>query len=133
MTPGRLTWRDGMGALALLGAAGPVMAALIASHAAGRAVMPAFMALLPPARRDGLSASAGQPPLGSVAAAAVLGVLILILCLGFGHGLAALIVLAIAAALIAWLSLHQIGGQTGDVLGAVEQVSEIAILLVALW
>ncbi len=120
-------------ALALLGAAGPVMAALIASHAAGRAVMPAFMALLPPARRDGLSASAGQPPLGSVAAAAVLGVLILILCLGFGHGLAALIVLAIAAALIAWLSLHQIGGQTGDVLGAVEQVSEIAILLVALW
>jgi cobalamin synthase len=29
------------------------------------------------------------------------------------------------------LSLKQIGGQTGDVLGAVEQVSEIVILLVA--
>ena len=51
-------------ALALIGAAGPVTAALIAAHAAGRAVMPAIMALLPPARRDGLSASAGQPPLG---------------------------------------------------------------------
>jgi adenosylcobinamide-GDP ribazoletransferase len=34
-------------------------------------------------------------------------------------------------AFIAWLSDRQIGGQTGDVLGAVEQVSEIAILLVA--
>jgi adenosylcobinamide-GDP ribazoletransferase len=119
-------------ALALLGAAGPVAAALIAAHGAGRAVMPAFMAFLPPARRDGLSAGAGQPPLGSVAAAAVLGVAILVLCLGLGHGLAALIALAIAAALVGWLSLHQIGGQTGDVLGAAEQVSEIVILLVAL-
>ena len=51
-------------ALALIGAPGPVTAALIAAHAAGRAVMPAIMALLPPARPDGLSASAGQPPLG---------------------------------------------------------------------
>ena len=119
-------------ALALLGAPGPVTAVLIAAHGAGRAVMPAFMALLPPARGDGLSATAGQPPLGSTAAAAVLGVLILLLCLGFGHGLAALIALAIAAALVGWLSLHQIGGQTGDVLGAAEQVSEIVILLVTL-
>jgi adenosylcobinamide-GDP ribazoletransferase len=30
------------------------------------------------------------------------------------------------------LSFKQIGGQTGDVLGALEQVSEIVILLVAL-
>ncbi len=119
-------------ALALIGATGPVTAALIAAHAAGRAVMPAFMALLPPARGDGLSASAGQPPFGSVAAAAVLGVVILFLCLGLGHGLAALIVLVIATALMGWLSANQIGGQTGDVLGAVEQVGEIVVLLVAL-
>lgn len=120
-------------AVAILGAAGPVMVALIAVHGAARAVIPAFMALVPPARRDGLSAGAGQPPRESAAAAAVLGVLILFLCLGFGHGLAALIVLAIATGLLAWLSLVQIEGQTGDVLGAVEQVSEIAILLAALW
>jgi len=36
------------------------------------------------------------------------------------------------AALMARLSLSQIGGQTGDVLGAIEQVAEIVILLVAL-
>jgi len=120
-------------ALAMLAAAGPVTVALIAVHSAARAVMPVFMAFVPPARRDGLSASAGRPPSLSAAVAAVLGVLILILCLGFGHGLVALLVLAIAAALVAWLALAEIGGQTGDVLGAVEQVSEIAILLVALW
>jgi adenosylcobinamide-GDP ribazoletransferase len=33
--------------------------------------------------------------------------------------------------LLAWLSVRQIDGQTGDVVGALEQVSEIAVLLVA--
>jgi adenosylcobinamide-GDP ribazoletransferase len=42
-----------------------------------------------------------------------------------------LLVVAAAAGLMAWLTLRQIGGQTGDVLGALEQVSEILILLVA--
>jgi cobalamin synthase len=35
-------------------------------------------------------------------------------------------------ALMAGLSSKQIGGQTGDVVGALEQVSEIVVLLVAL-
>ena len=49
-----------------------------------------------------------------------------------GHGFLALIVLAVIVALMAWLSTRQIEGQTGDVLGALEQASEIAVLLVAL-
>ena len=56
----------------------------------------------------------------------------MLFCLGPAHALVAVIVLAIAVALLAWLSMRQIGGQTGDVLGAVEQVGEIVILLVAL-
>lgn len=121
-----------VGALASLGRPGLVTAALIAAHGAARAVLPAFMYIVPPARSDGLSASASQPPHEAVATAAVLGVLILFLCLGPLHGLVALIGLAIAAALMGWLSFSQIEGQTGDVLGAAEQVSEIVILLVAL-
>lgn len=119
-------------ALASLGAPSLVMPALIAAHGAARAVVPAFMLLVPPARSDGLSAGAGRPPRESTVAAAVLGFLILIVCLGLWQGLAALILLAIAAGFLAWLALSQIGGQTGDVLGAVEQVSEIVVLLVAL-
>ncbi len=37
---------------------------------------------------------------------------------------------ALAAGLaLSWLAWRQIGGQTGDVLGAIEQVAEIAVLL----
>ena len=60
-----------------------------------------------------------------------LGLVALVAALGFAHALAAVIALAIVVALVARLRLKQIGGQTGDVLGAVEQVSEIVILLVA--
>jgi len=121
-----------VGVLASLPGAHAVVWALIASHAGARAAMPALMLVLPPARSDGLSFDAGQPPSEAVAAAAVIGFLILAICLHFGHGLLALIVLAVIIALTAWLATRQIGGQTGDVLGALEQVSEIAVLLVAL-
>jgi adenosylcobinamide-GDP ribazoletransferase len=119
-------------ALASLADTSIVMAALIAAHGAARATLPVFMYFVPPARHEGLSASAGQPPRDSIIAAAVLGILIVALCLGPLLAIAALILLVAVIALLAWLSLAQIDGQTGDVLGAVEQVSEIAILLVAL-
>jgi len=120
-----------LSAIASLADTALVVPALIASHSAARASLPVFMLFVPPARREGLSASAGQPPREGVIAAAVLGVLIVALCLGPVLAIAALILLVVVIALLAWLSLAQIDGQTGDVLGAVEQVSEIAILLVA--
>ena len=109
-----------------------VVPALVAAHGAARATMPVFMFLVPPARRDGLSFDVGAPPRTSVMIAGALGILILLICLGPALGISALILLLIAIALMAWLSLAQIEGQTGDVLGAIEQVSEIVILLVAL-
>jgi adenosylcobinamide-GDP ribazoletransferase len=109
-----------------------VATALIAAHVGARAVVPFAMYLLPAARTDGLAFTAGVPSGASVAIAAALGFLALLLCLGLAHALIALVVLAVAVALFAWLTMRQIGGQTGDVLGAVEQVSEIVILLVAL-
>jgi adenosylcobinamide-GDP ribazoletransferase len=106
--------------------------ALIAAHAAARAVLPIFMTIVPPARDDGLSRAAGQPPQQTALIAGALGVLILVALLGPLAGIAALVLLAVVMALMAWLSSAQIGGQTGDVLGALEQISEIAVLLVAL-
>jgi len=120
-----------VGAIASLVEPGLVAAALIAAHAAARATLPVFMLAVPRARQDGLSAAAGRPPLGCVIAASMLGLLALALCLGPANALIAALVVVAAAGLMAWLSLRQIGGQTGDVLGAVEQVSEIAILLTA--
>jgi adenosylcobinamide-GDP ribazoletransferase len=79
-----------------------------------------------------LSAAAGRPAGERTALAAALGILILAFCLGPLAGLEAALLVAIAVALLARLSLSQIHGQTGDVLGAVEQVSEVVVLLVAL-
>jgi adenosylcobinamide-GDP ribazoletransferase len=121
-----------VGVLASFFSAASVGWALLASHTGARASMMAFMFLVPPARRDGLSSDAGQPPMESAGAALALGFLIAAICLGPLRAIVALVLLSVVAALMAWLSRKQIGGQTGDVLGAVEQISEIVILLVAL-
>ena len=118
-------------ALACLGDPGLVAAVLVAAHAAARAPMPAFMALVSPARPDGMSADAGRPPQSSAAMAALLGFLALVFGLGFGVAIVAAILLCAAFGFLAWLCHRQIGGQTGDVLGALEQVGEIAVMLVA--
>jgi adenosylcobinamide-GDP ribazoletransferase len=118
-------------ALASIADARAVALALVAAHAAARAPLPAFMALVPPARSDGLAAGAGPPPYAAVAAAGVLGALALGLCLGPTAALAALVLLAAAAVIMARMSVKAIGGHTGDVLGALEQINEILVLLVA--
>jgi adenosylcobinamide-GDP ribazoletransferase len=106
-------------------------AALVAAHVAARAPLPAFMQFVPPARADGLSAEAGRPDLRASAIAAVIGVVTLALTLGLS-GMAVGLTLATSAGfLMARLCLRQIGGQTGDVLGALEQVIEAAVLLAA--
>jgi adenosylcobinamide-GDP ribazoletransferase len=118
---------------ALVAIANPwlVALALAAAHAAARAGVPAFMSLVPPARPDGLSASAGSPPGRSVAIAFGLGTLCLALTLGPGKALVSLILLSLAGLILARLAIRQIGGQTGDILGAYEQTGEILILLVS--
>ena len=105
--------------------------ALLAAHGAARAAMPLLMFFVAPARSDGLSFTAGRPSAENTAAAAIIGLLILIAGLGFVGAIEAAVLLAVVIVLMARLSEQQIGGQTGDVLGALEQAGEIVILLVA--
>jgi adenosylcobinamide-GDP ribazoletransferase len=119
------------GALASLGGPSAAALALIASHAAARGLLPAFLRLVPPARSDGLAAGAGRPPASSVVLAAVFGAAALGLGLGPRRGIIAGMLLIIAFILMRRLCLKQIGGQTGDVAGALEQVGEIVVLLTA--
>jgi adenosylcobinamide-GDP ribazoletransferase len=120
-----------IGALASFVDAYAVVWALIASHCAARAAMVILMWLLPPARGDGLSYEAGSPPGESTAAAATIALVVLLFCLHPLRGVIAALALIAAVALMAWLATRQIDGQTGDVLGATEQVGEIVVLLVA--
>jgi len=89
------------------------------------------MRFVPPARPDGLSAQAGQPSPRCVTVAILLGVAILGLALGATAMLIGLLLAATAWFFMAWLSVRQIGGHTGDVLGALEQIAEVVILLTA--
>jgi adenosylcobinamide-GDP ribazoletransferase len=102
---------------------------VVAVAAMSRGLVPAVMAALPHAKSDGLSRSVGQPlPQGALLAAA-LGLVIGVLCLGL-VGITAMIVAALAVAALAKITTAKIGGQTGDVLGASQQIGELAILLV---
>src|SRR6516164_29434 len=118
-------------ALASLAGPLPVAVALVAAHASGRAALPAFLCWVPPARSDGLSADAGKPPAASAAAAAFIGACILLVAFGARGALLCLLLLSLTSVAMAWLSLRQIGGQTGDAAGALEQAGECLVLLAA--
>lgn len=118
-------------ALATIAAPRSVMIALLLAHAASRAGLATFTAFVPPARPDGLSASAGQPTLQSAAIPLGLGAVVLALGFGPGKAILAVILLAAIGLLMARLAIKQIGGQTGDILGAFEQLAETTVLLMA--
>ncbi|RWD57011.1 MAG: adenosylcobinamide-GDP ribazoletransferase [Mesorhizobium sp.] len=117
-------------ALSELAGPGHVFLALLAAHASSRGLFGAFMHLLPPARADGLSANAGTVAFETAAFGAALGAVAL-LALGLGGAIAALILLGLLFAAFRSLCLSQIGGQTGDTIGALQQLGEIAVLLAA--
>jgi adenosylcobinamide-GDP ribazoletransferase len=116
-------------AIALIAEPRAVMAALIAAAAASRLSAVLIMAALPPARRDGMSASVGSPTAGLAAIA--LGVTFVIAWLLLPLGVALLLILAasLSAILIGGMALVRFGGQTGDVLGASSQICECLALI----
>jgi adenosylcobinamide-GDP ribazoletransferase len=119
-------------ALTALAVAGgrAALPALVAAHAASRALIPLFMMRVPPARADGLSAGIGRVEGGTAFAALAIGGLFLIV-VGPVFALVSAALLALWFWALERLCRRQIGGQTGDVLGALQQGGEIAVLLAA--
>jgi adenosylcobinamide-GDP ribazoletransferase len=107
-----------------------VFCGLIAAHAASRGLIPGFMHLLPSARTQGLAADAGAPSADTAVAGAVLGALSLLL-LGITGAVVVAALLALWFLALRWLCLGQIGGHTGDTVGALQQGAEIIVLLAA--
>ncbi|MCV2882729.1 adenosylcobinamide-GDP ribazoletransferase [Actibacterium sp. XHP0104] len=102
-----------------------VVPALIGLAMVSRAGLALWLAVLPPARDDGLGRSAAQVRPVGIAVALIAGLAGMVALLGAGGLVLALVVLA-AGALVALFAMRQIGGQTGDVLGAIQQLSEVA-------
>jgi adenosylcobinamide-GDP ribazoletransferase len=117
-------------AITLIAEPRAVMAALIAADAASRLSAVLIMAALPPARRDGMSASVGSPTAGLAAIA--LGVTFVIAWLLLPFGVALLLILSaiVSAIVLGRVALNRLGGQTGDVLGASSQICECLALIV---
>jgi adenosylcobinamide-GDP ribazoletransferase len=108
---------------------GLVAWALIGAHTMARAGLPLFMRLVPPARPDGLAAQAGAPTPERAWVSLAIGAVILWIALGLASALIALVFMLVGNVVVAVVSHRKIGGQTGDVLGAVEQVGECIVLM----
>ncbi len=117
-------------ALSELARPGFAAGALIAAHALARAVLPMILYRLAPARSDGLGHGAGRPERADVSWSLGLGFAIAILAVTPIPALAAIAAALAAAFLVGALARRHLGGHTGDVLGAAEQMAEIAILVV---
>lgn len=117
-------------ALWLLFEASPAIAtaALLAAAMLSRAMMPVVMAALPHARDTGLSQAQGRPRVATVTLGLGLAAAGTFALLG-GAGLAALVCAGFTTLAIALIARAKIGGQTGDILGATQQLAEIAVLI----
>jgi adenosylcobinamide-GDP ribazoletransferase len=118
-----------VGALVGLGEPRLVAGALVTSHVMGRAVLPVIMRSLPLARADGLAHGAGKPTSAGMYQALGLGLLLSAFACGPGAALVSLVVGVVAAYLVSEIARRQIGGYTGDVLGAAQEVAQLAILI----
>jgi adenosylcobinamide-GDP ribazoletransferase len=117
-----------IGAVATMGP-WTALAALPTAHALGRAGSLGLMSRIPAADSSTLGASYKRHSIGNRAIAGFCFASALsVLLLGFWAPAAIGIVVA-AAVGVGLLSIQKIGGFNGDVLGAIEQLSEIGILL----
>jgi adenosylcobinamide-GDP ribazoletransferase len=103
--------------------------ALVATGALSRAPMALMMALLPNARGSGLSHATGQPSQTTALVGMGVAVTIAIFLAGWA-GLIMALAAFVVAVLLSILALRRIGGQTGDILGASQQLAEVACLAV---
>lgn len=117
--------------VASISSPGALFASLVAAHTLGRSAAVLAMRAAPPATESGLGVSAA----GALRAApTAVGLGVGITAVGMLTGWWVLPFLGAAAAgtaLTVALAVRKIGGLAGDVLGAVEQVVECAVLVVA--
>ncbi len=104
--------------------------AVVAVAALSRAPMAVVMWALPNARGKGLAHSVGQPDAQAAGVAVALALIVGVLTVELAAAL--LVALMVGATTLGLIGLARarIGGQTGDVLGAAQQIAEVAGLVV---
>jgi adenosylcobinamide-GDP ribazoletransferase len=115
-------------ALATLIEHGALWAAVLVPAMLSRAAMTWVMATLPFAREDGLARHVGQPSKSTGGVAIILAAGGAIALSGLA-GVAVILTAGVVALALSRLARAKIGGQTGDVLGATQQLTALAALL----
>ncbi|MBD2749789.1 adenosylcobinamide-GDP ribazoletransferase [Microvirga sp. BT688] len=126
-----------IGALAALASrvdGGAVVAAILITASLSRTAGLMPLVFLAPARRDGMSQSVGQPARSTFWRVAGIGAALTVVLGALGGLPAAGILLMLMLSGLAGLALtrfaeRHLGGQTGDIAGAAQQVAEIAALI----
>lgn len=124
-----------VGALTSLAAGGSFRAAwaLVAAEAVSRAALVRLWHELPAARIGGLAADTGPPDeratVIAIAAAAVIVAIVIIPSSGFTAAVVASVLAVAATYLFTRITAREIGGRTGDTLGACQQIAAIAFLI----
>lgn len=106
-----------------------VLAGLICAGLLGRLAIIVMLVLLKPARHDGLGVRVASPPFGAILAAVLFSVAIVFLHVSAVAGALAFAAMALTVTIVALLAKRRIGGYTGDVLGAGEQIAEMSVLV----
>ncbi|WP_298842548.1 adenosylcobinamide-GDP ribazoletransferase [uncultured Roseobacter sp.] len=102
-------------------------AALVAAAVLSRATMPLLMVALPHARASGLSHAVGRPDARRAMTGTAIALILSALLIGV-YAMGAAIAVGVAAIGTAVLARRRIAGQTGDVLGACQQLAELSAL-----
>jgi adenosylcobinamide-GDP ribazoletransferase len=106
---------------------------LVAAEAVSRAAMVRFWQELPAARLTGLAHETGPPDQQASVTALVIGAVLAIVlvwpAMGFASAMLGILLAALATYIFARLSHREIGGRTGDTLGACQQVAAVAFLI----
>ena len=126
-----LIFSVGLKVVLLAGYPAPGLAAvtLIGAAAASRGAMSVLMFALKPARVDGLGREAGRPSKPEMGAAMAFTILILFALFDWQPALWALVLFLVTTAVLGWLAQRRLGGYTGDVLGAAQQVAEVCVFI----
>ena len=102
---------------------------LVAVGTISRTPMVLAMAMIPNARKQGLSHSVGRPSKTTALVAALSAGFIVLLCLGVASFILVTAVVAVLTFTVSRIGIAKIGGQTGDILGAMQQIGEIGAML----
>jgi adenosylcobinamide-GDP ribazoletransferase len=103
---------------------------LVVAGMVSRLGMTLVMRFMEPARNDGLAHDSGKPTQNRVLAGAAVTNVVSLVLLEAEVLVFTLIVAAVTCLAAAAFARRQINGFTGDVLGAIQQVTEIAVMLV---